>query len=141
MYNTDIPQRADLPSSAQLLRSTCIAATVAAALLVTMVLPAEYGIDPTGVGRALGLTQMADVKKAQTTQAAPASATAPSPQSVSPTNASTSALPIAATLTTPRFASTRTNTPQHCGHVSHPLNRRHSARARHHHHPGQRPSR
>lgn len=101
MYNTDIPQRADLPSSTQLLRSTGIAAAVAAALLVTMVLPAEYGIDPTGVGRALGLTQMGDVKKAQTTQAAPASATAPSPQSVSPTNASTSTPPIAATRTTP----------------------------------------
>ena len=27
-----------------------------------MVLPAEYGIDPTGVGRALGLTQMGEIK-------------------------------------------------------------------------------
>ncbi len=30
-------------------------ALAAAALLVTVVLPAEYGIDPTGIGRALGL--------------------------------------------------------------------------------------
>jgi hypothetical protein len=62
MYNTDIPSRAELPSSAQLLRSTLIAATTAAALLVTTILPAEYGIDPTGIGRVLGLTQMGEIK-------------------------------------------------------------------------------
>jgi hypothetical protein len=62
MYNTDMPTRADLPSSAQLLRSTLIAAGVAAALLVTVVLPSEYGIDPTGAGRALGLTEMGEIK-------------------------------------------------------------------------------
>ncbi|MBB3019468.1 hypothetical protein FHR70_002533 [Microvirga lupini] len=62
MYNTDMPSRAELPSSAQLLRSTAIAAGVAAALLVTVVLPAEYGIDPTGVGRALGLAEMGEIK-------------------------------------------------------------------------------
>jgi hypothetical protein len=50
MYNTDMPSRAELPSSAQLIRSTIIAAGVAAALLVTVVLPAEYGIDPLGSG-------------------------------------------------------------------------------------------
>lgn len=62
MYNTDIPSRAELPSSGQLLRSTLIAAGVAAALLVTVVLPAEYGIDPTGAGRALGLAEMGEIK-------------------------------------------------------------------------------
>ncbi|WP_201842132.1 transmembrane anchor protein [Microvirga zambiensis] len=62
MYNTDMPTRADLPSSAQLLRSTLIAAGVAAAILVTVVLPSEYGIDPTGAGRALGLTEMGEIK-------------------------------------------------------------------------------
>jgi hypothetical protein len=62
MYNTDIPSRAELPSSAQLLRSTLIAATTAVALLVTTILPAEYGIDPTGIGRVLGLTQMGEIK-------------------------------------------------------------------------------
>ncbi|WP_262267430.1 transmembrane anchor protein [Microvirga yunnanensis] len=62
MYNTDMPTRAQLPSSAQLVRSTLIAAGVAAALLVTVVLPSEYGIDPTGVGRALGLTEMGEIK-------------------------------------------------------------------------------
>ena len=57
MYNTDLPNRAELPSSRQLLRSTAIALVAAGALLITTVLPAEYGIDPTGMGRALGLTQ------------------------------------------------------------------------------------
>ncbi|MFO7326371.1 MAG: hypothetical protein DIU62_011720 [Pseudomonadota bacterium] len=33
-------------------------ALVAAVLLFTIVLPAEYGYDPTGIGRALGLTQL-----------------------------------------------------------------------------------
>ncbi len=62
MYNTDLPTRAELPSSGKLLRSTIIAALVAAGLLVTTILPAEYGIDPTGIGRVLGLTQMGEIK-------------------------------------------------------------------------------
>lgn len=62
MYNTDFPSRAELPSTGQLLRSTLLAALIAAGLLVTTVLPAEYGIDPTGIGRALGLTPMGEIK-------------------------------------------------------------------------------
>lgn len=62
MYNTDIPTRAELPSSAQLLRSTAIAIVAAAGILVTIVLPAEYAIDPTGVGRMLRLTEMGEIK-------------------------------------------------------------------------------
>ena len=38
------------------------AAFVAAVILVTVVLPAEYGIDPTHIGRVLGLTQMGEIK-------------------------------------------------------------------------------
>ena len=53
MYNNEKPSREDLPSSAQLLRSTIIALAAAVAILVTIVLPAEYGIDPTRIGRAL----------------------------------------------------------------------------------------
>jgi hypothetical protein len=52
----------DLPSSRTLLKSTLIALAVAALLLVTVVLPAEYAIDPTGVGRVLGLTEMGEIK-------------------------------------------------------------------------------
>jgi hypothetical protein len=62
MYNTDIPTRAELPSTRQLVRSTIIAAVSAVVLLYTVVLPSEYGVDPTGIGRALGLTEMGEIK-------------------------------------------------------------------------------
>ena len=63
MYNSDIPSRAELPSAEQLLRSTLIALVTAMVLLFTVVLPSEYGIDPTGVGRMLGLTAMGEIKQ------------------------------------------------------------------------------
>lgn len=63
MYNSDLPTRAELPSTAQLIRSTIIAILAAAAILVTVVLPAEYAIDPTGIGRALGLAEMGEIKQ------------------------------------------------------------------------------
>jgi hypothetical protein len=47
-----------LPSLPQLGKATAIAVAVAALILVTAVLPAEYGIDPSGIGQALGLAQM-----------------------------------------------------------------------------------
>jgi hypothetical protein len=62
MYNTDMPSRAELPSSKQLIRSTIIAAVSAVVLLFTVVLPSEYGVDPTGIGRTLGLTEMGEIK-------------------------------------------------------------------------------
>ena len=34
---------------------------VAGVILVTAVLPAEFGVDPTGIGRRLGLTAMSDI--------------------------------------------------------------------------------
>jgi hypothetical protein len=49
------PPPAELPSSADLARATVGAALAAAALLLVVVLPAEYGIDPTGIGTVLGL--------------------------------------------------------------------------------------
>jgi hypothetical protein len=62
MFNAKKPSLEELPSSAQLLRSTIIAAVSAVAILVTVVLPAEYGIDPTGAGRVLGLAEMGEIK-------------------------------------------------------------------------------
>ncbi|HBO3983117.1 hypothetical protein [Pseudomonas aeruginosa] len=56
MFNTKLSPLNELPSTAQLLRSTITAAIIACVLLVTMVMRSEYAIDPTGVGRALGLT-------------------------------------------------------------------------------------
>ena len=46
-----------------LIRSTLLAAGAAGAVLVLFWLPAEYGIDPTGVGRLTGLTEMGEIKQ------------------------------------------------------------------------------
>tara|TARA_Y100001956_G_scaffold58656_1_gene57965 strand:+ start:3398 stop:4060 length:663 start_codon:yes stop_codon:yes gene_type:complete len=62
MYNTDMPNRAELPTTKQLARSTVIALATAIVLLITVILPAEYAIDPTGMGRVLGLTEMGEIK-------------------------------------------------------------------------------
>jgi hypothetical protein len=62
MYNSNTPNNEDLPTSQQLIRSTIIAILVACVLLVFVVLPSEYGIDTTGFGRVLGLTQMGEIK-------------------------------------------------------------------------------
>lgn len=62
MYNTDTPTRAELPTAKQLARSTMIAGVSAIAILVAVVLPSEYAIDPTGVGGMLGLTEMGQIK-------------------------------------------------------------------------------
>jgi hypothetical protein len=62
MFNAQKPDPSELPSSARLLKSTGIAAAVAGALLVFAVLPAEYGVDPTGAGSLLGLTEMGRIK-------------------------------------------------------------------------------
>lgn len=47
-----------LPSRVQLIKATALAAAAAGLILVFAVLPAEYGIDPTGIGRKLGLLGM-----------------------------------------------------------------------------------
>ena len=62
MFNADKPRLSDLPTTGQLLRSTGIAAAVAAGLLVTVILPSEYGVDPTRVGSVFGLTEMGRIK-------------------------------------------------------------------------------
>jgi len=54
-----------------LLRATVLAVIVASALLVAIVLPAEYGLDPTGIGRATGLFRpAASVESAEDVSAA-----------------------------------------------------------------------
>jgi hypothetical protein len=50
----------EAPTRKKLLVATAIALTVAAFVLVAAVLPAEYGIDPLGTGKALGLTALYD---------------------------------------------------------------------------------
>lgn len=68
--NTDHTSRQHLPTSAQLVKSTLLALVSAAFLLVTVVMPAEYALDPTGVGRLLGLQAMGETKMAAQKQAA-----------------------------------------------------------------------
>ncbi|MGZ0708788.1 transmembrane anchor protein [Coraliomargarita sp. W4R53] len=70
MYNSNIPTEREIPSTAKLIKSTIIAAVVALALLVTVVMPAEYGIDPTGIGKAIGLKRMGEIKVSLAKEAA-----------------------------------------------------------------------
>lgn len=78
MFNSQRPLLEDLPTTGQLLKASAFAIVTAGVFLTTIVLPSEYAIDPTGVGRTLGLTQMGEIK-AQLAQeeAADAAATAP----------------------------------------------------------------
>lgn len=95
MYNTETPTRAQLPSSGQLMRSTVMAFIAAAAILVAVVLPAEYGIDPTGIGRVLRMTEMGEIKQQLAAEAAADAAGTPTLTSA-PTPTSTSTAPMAA---------------------------------------------
>ncbi|MDP3190792.1 transmembrane anchor protein [Rhodoferax sp.] len=111
MYNSETTLRAELPSSRKLMRSTILAALSAAVILVTVVQPAEYGIDPTGVGRVLRLTEMGQIKTRLAAEAAVETAgqkpaaepsiagiTVSNPQPASPTfqTATPEATPVAA---------------------------------------------
>lgn len=62
MFNAQRPRLEDLPTSRQLVRATLLAVAAALAILVAIILPAEHGVDPTGIGRVLGLTQMGEIK-------------------------------------------------------------------------------
>lgn len=61
MTTSTLPTRIT-PSPATLAKATGGAAIAAVAILTLFVLPAEYGIDPTGIGGALGLTGMVAAK-------------------------------------------------------------------------------
>lgn len=102
MNNTAMPSLQELPSTAKLLRSTGIALLVALLLLVTAVMPAEYGLDPTGIGRLLGLQAMGEIKrsaqaneKAATTTVAPGATTSGATIAPTPAPTVTSTAPVA----------------------------------------------
>lgn len=111
MHIANTPPKNELPSSRALLRSTAIAAATAAVLLVTVVLPAEYGVDPTGVGRVLGLTEMGEIKmslaaEAEADAAADAAGTAtPAASPGAPAPAPVAATPVPASPAAPAAAS------------------------------------
>jgi hypothetical protein len=54
---------APVHSTKTLVKASVIAAMIAGVVLVTCILPAEYNIDPTGVGKALGLTAIAEASE------------------------------------------------------------------------------
>lgn len=58
MTNNPSHEIAETASLSTLARTTVAALAVAAVVLVVAVLPAEYGIDPLGIGRWLGLTNI-----------------------------------------------------------------------------------
>jgi hypothetical protein len=52
------PETPPVPSARALAKTTALALVVAIVILVTIILPAEYGRDPLGTGRILGLTRL-----------------------------------------------------------------------------------
>lgn len=50
-----------------LIKAVVIAALVAITLLITCILPAEYNIDPTGIGKVLRLTDIAQASEISAT--------------------------------------------------------------------------
>lgn len=70
MNNKNIPLNNELPSMGRLIKSTILAICLAAVILVTVVLPAEYGLDPTGVGSFIGLVKMGEIKVSLAQEAA-----------------------------------------------------------------------
>ncbi|WDA35032.1 hypothetical protein [Sphingobium sp. YC-XJ3] len=89
------PGIGELPSLRQLNRATLIALGAAAVILVTTVLPAEYGVDPTGIGRVLGLTEMGETKQADAASHAASAA----PVAASPVPALKAGEPVEVKLT------------------------------------------
>jgi hypothetical protein len=77
MYNANFPHKSELPSTAKLVKSTVAAAVTAGIILVTVVMPAEYGIDPVGAGRLLGLKKMGEIKMSLAREAAAEAAALP----------------------------------------------------------------
>ena len=55
-----VPPVPPAPSARKLIIGSAAVVAIAAVALVVFILPAEYGIDPTGAGRALGLTKLSE---------------------------------------------------------------------------------
>ena len=69
-----------LPTTPQLIKATALALLAAGAILITTVLPAEHGIDPTGIGKLLGLTTLSVSEETAPTRVPAASEpTSPNP--------------------------------------------------------------
>jgi hypothetical protein len=62
MNDNSNEKSASSASAGKLVKNTIIAAVVAFLVTVLFVLPAEFGVDPTGVGQKLGLMDLGDVE-------------------------------------------------------------------------------
>jgi hypothetical protein len=99
------------PSTAKILTATFIAAVVAAIILVVAVLPAEYGIDPLGTGKALGLMDLANASEKPAPQPAiGATKPAPDPPPVADAENAATIVPVLKPSAKPGDAPTVTGT-------------------------------
>ncbi|MBB3892823.1 hypothetical protein GGQ61_003561 [Phenylobacterium haematophilum] len=98
MHNANKPRLSELPTTGKLLRSTALAAGVAGLLLATVVLPAEYGVDPTRVGSVLGLTEMGRIKRQLAAESAADARADAAASSASPPAAAAAPVPAAASI-------------------------------------------
>jgi len=57
--------REGLPSTKSLITATGVAAVIGLLVLIVAILPAEYGIDPTGLGQKMGLTMLSQAEAAE----------------------------------------------------------------------------
>ena len=92
--------REGLPSSKSLFKATGVAAVIGSVVLVTTILPAEYGIDPTGLGQAMGLTVLSQANAAESAQ----------PESASASSCNLLALPAGPVWKTPEGLSSDSTT-------------------------------
>ena len=60
MHDISDMSQEGLPSTQSLLKATIVAILIGAVILVLAILPAEYGIDPTGLGSKMGLTELSN---------------------------------------------------------------------------------
>ena len=86
---TAMPSRIS-PPPATLAKATAGAAIAAAVIATLFVLPAEYGIDPTGFGTAIGLTGMVSGEAEEAAPAATVATAAPTSDIAAPTKANIS---------------------------------------------------
>jgi len=111
IVSTDQPTPpGDVPSLKTLLTATLVALLVAAAILVVVVLPAEYGLDPLGTGRRLGLT---DIANASEKPALPRKATEEAPVTETVTASIVPVLVLSPTGDAPTMKGTFITQPNH----------------------------
>jgi hypothetical protein len=63
MLNVNNPRPEELPSKKQLFKSLVFGLILGLIIFLTIILPAEYAVDPTGIGKKIGLQEMGIIKK------------------------------------------------------------------------------